>query len=86
MNKKLTMSSLEECFKSGKQLGANFIAVKIQVQGCPKPELIVNPKENFEQKLQYYQNAYTDELVLKTYAGIRIVGFSCGYYLDELEL
>lgn len=50
--------------------------VEIEMEGFPKPEIIINPAENFEEKLRYYQKAYTDDLVLKTFNGIRIKDFA----------
>lgn len=39
------------------------------------PEIIINPKENFEAKMDYYQKAYDEDLQLKTNENIRITDF-----------
>lgn len=41
-----------------------FLVVKMETEGNPGVELIVNPSENFEQKLKYYDKAYNDNMEL----------------------
>ena len=41
-----------------------FMVVKIETEGNPAPEIIVNPVENFIPKLSYYEKAYNDNLEL----------------------
>lgn len=54
--------------------------------GCnEKPEVIINERENFANKLKYYKLAYNDDLVLKTYDGIRITNIVYGNTYGELE-
>lgn len=76
---------LERCFKQAIETNARYIAVQIETRGSEGIETIINPRENFEAKLAYYKNAYTDDLVLKTYDGIRIVGYGYGDSLPEIE-
>lgn len=76
---------LERCFKQAIETNARYIAVQIETRGSEGIETIINPRENFEAKLAYYKNAYTDDLVLKTYDGIRIVGYGYGDSLSEIE-
>lgn len=71
----MSMENLEECFKTAIENNSKYIAVKIETRGSEGAEIIINPRCNFESKLEYYKKAYTDDLVLKTYDGIRIVGF-----------
>lgn len=42
----------------------NFMVVKIETEGNPAPEIIINPAENFEQKIRYYLGAYNDNMEL----------------------
>ena len=42
----------------------NFLVVKIETEGSPKPEIIINPAENFYQKVHYYNTAYNDNMEL----------------------
>lgn len=51
------------------------IYVMIQAPDCEKEEIIINPSCNVEFKMNYYKNAYDDELKLKSFDKIRIVGF-----------
>ena len=57
---------------------AAYVGVKIETRGMEKPEYIINPYENIAQKLVYYNGAYNDDLVLKTYDGIRITAAAQG--------
>lgn len=81
----LKMRNLEECFRMAKVQDATWVAVAIKTRGCESSELILNPNVNFDKKLEYYKNAYTDDLVLKTYDGIQIVGFTYADTLAEIE-
>lgn len=49
-------------------------ALYITIPGCEKPELIINQRENFEFKLDYYAKTYDDNLEHKHAKGIKIVG------------
>ena len=42
----------------------NFIVVKIDREGDPAPEIIINPAENFDHKIKYYNKAYNDKMEL----------------------
>lgn len=50
-----------------------FIVVVILTRGNNAPEYIINPNENFQNKKEYYDNAYDENMVLKTYDGIKII-------------
>jgi len=79
---KINMKQLELCFRAAKETSCKYIAVKIQMQGFEKPEVIINEKENFETKLAYYKKAYNEDLTLKTFNGIKIVNFAFGSDLN----
>ena len=81
----LTMENLEVCFKGAKDNDANFVAVKIQTEGHPGAEVIINPKENFDVKLEYYKKAYNDDLILKAFNGIKIIGLTYGDSYEDIE-
>lgn len=55
-------------------------ALFITIPGCEKAELIINQRENFEYKLDYYSRTYNDNLEHKFAPGIKIVGATV---LDE---
>ena len=75
----LTKRKLEHVFKNAIENRHPFVGVKIKMQGFPECELVINPYDNLEDKLKYYQKAYDDNLVLHTYSGIQIVGVASGY-------
>jgi len=81
----LTMSDLESCFNTANEQGYSYIGIEIQMEGFAKPEVIINPEENFDTKLAYYKKAYNDNLTLKSFNGIKIIGFTCGDNYDEIE-
>lgn len=83
--KKINKKDLKECFEQAKSASAKYVAVSIETRGINGLEVIINPKENFTVKQVYYEKAYTDDLVLKTYDGIRIRQFCWGDTFAELE-
>lgn len=54
-----------------------YFYVKIETKGSEGLEIIINPFCNLEKKRDYYDNAYDDNLTLKSYNGIRIVSWDC---------
>ena len=78
----MKLVNLEKCFNAAIKENAKYIGVKIETRGSEGAEIIVNPTCNFENKLVYYKKAYTEDLVLKTYDGIIITGFT---YADTLK-
>ena len=82
--KTLTMTDLENTFNQAIGLGVNYIGVRIWIQGFDEPEVIINPKENFESKLAYYKKAYNDNLTLKSFNGIKIIGCEYGDSFNEI--
>jgi hypothetical protein len=84
MDKK-TMADLEKCFYDASINESEYIGVLIEMQDFPEPEVIINPLKNFDAKAAYYKKAYTDDLVLKTFSGIRIKDFVRGDNYEEIE-
>jgi len=85
MHGNLTLDSLENTFEAAYQNGARLVAVKIEMQGFEKPEVIINQTENFKTKLEYYKKAYNQDLTLKAFNGIKIIGFTFGDTFDDIE-
>ena len=81
----LSKRNLEQCFENAVNTNALFIGVKISTRGSVAPEVIINPRDNFNAKLNYYRAAYDSNLVLKTYDGIAIVGLTWGNSYDDIE-
>lgn len=74
----LTLKNLELCFKKAIESNDKFIAVSVTIPNCEKCEEIINPRENFECKLEYYKKAYNEDLTLKAFNQIKIKGFMSG--------
>lgn len=81
----MNVKGLEKCFCEASHEEAKYVGVKIQMQGFPKPEIIINENENFDSKFAYYKKAYNDDLTLKTFNGIRIIGFTYGNSFKDIE-
>lgn len=81
----LTIRNLEKCFTTAKNRKQSFVAVKIQMKGFKQPEVIINSYENFDIKLKYYKNAYNDDLTLKTFNDIKIIGFTYADSYSEIQ-
>ena len=60
----------------------NFCVVTIENTDFPDTELIINRRKNFEDKADYYERAYDDNLVLRSCDKIRI---SSVLFLDDLS-
>jgi hypothetical protein len=82
----LTLESLNECFNRAIDSNARYIGVRIAL-GMGKEEVIINPRENFEDKQAYYNQAYDESLRHKYANGmdIRITGFVFGDSFMEIE-
>lgn len=81
----LTINNLENCFHSASQNEKKYVGVLIEMPGFEKPEIIINPSDNFEKKIDYYRNTYDENLNHKHAPGIKIVGFTYGDNFDDLE-
>lgn len=82
---KLTIDNLKNCFQAAELENAKYIGVKIEMANFEKAEIIINENANFKKKMDYYLNAYNDDLTLKTFNGIKIIGFTYGNTFDEIE-
>lgn len=80
-----SLDALELCFVNAKNSNAKYIGVLIETRGSEAPEIIINPSGNFDTKLEYYKRAYNEELILKSFDGIRIIGFDYGNTFAQLE-
>lgn len=61
---------------------AKYFIVVVEGVG-PAPEIIINMKENFETKKEYYQNAYMEDLSLRVNPKIKIIGYNLVADLKE---
>lgn len=81
----LSLDHLTNNIKSAIESDAKYIGVLVSLPNCTKPEIIINSRENFIQKLNYYKAAYDNSLSMKNGSGVKIVGFSLGNSFTELE-
>ncbi|UNY40030.1 hypothetical protein KLEB273_gp082 [Bacillus phage vB_BauM_KLEB27-3] len=63
------------------QEDAKFMLIVVKAEGS-SPEIIINPKENFESKLAYYEKAYNDDLTLKNNPNIQIIDY---HFVENLD-
>lgn len=81
-------SEFKEIIDKGLKMNNSFMVVIIEKEGSKQPEIIINPKENFVEKMRYYDLAYNDDMELinakKNGISIRIVDVSMINYLIEL--
>jgi hypothetical protein len=82
-------AKFDAIIEDGINRGKNFMVVKIETEGNPGPEIIVNPAENFAAKSAYYNKAYNDdmELIAAKNAGksVRIVDAIMTSNLNDLN-
>lgn len=74
------MQILEQAISENK----DFVVAVIITKGNDAPEFIINSNVNFQNKKEYYDKAYNDELILNTYDGIRIIDCYSGS-LEEIS-
>lgn len=81
----LTMRNLENLFEGAKKENAKYIGLKIMLPHAEKPEIIINSAGNFDAKLEYYKNTYTDDLKHKNDSKVEIIGFTYGNTFTDIE-
>lgn len=82
----LSIDNLEKCFYEASQKDKKYVGVKIQMYGFDKPEIIINPTDNFDKKFDYYRYAYNTNLTLRNAPDkIKIIGFTYGDSFAEIE-
>lgn len=84
----MNKSALKAVFVNAKAVGARYIGVSIRTEGSSHPEIIINTRENFDAKFDYYMSAYDDDLILISAKGkkdIRITGVAQGNAFEDIE-
>lgn len=82
MTKKDLLVKNMECCISNKL----YSAILIENENMPRPEVIINDWENLDQKIEYIDKAYTDDLVLKSCDDIKIKDFCHASSYEEVEV
>lgn len=72
----LTKDNLNLVFEEAKSSQARFIFVGINADGIE--EVIAIPNRSFDKKQEFYNNAYSDDLVHVMNKNVRIFGFAYG--------
>ncbi|MED3976169.1 hypothetical protein P4639_22485 [Priestia megaterium] len=81
----LTLNDLNNCFDEAIQAGAEYIGVIVKNYEHKREEIIINHRDNFTFKKDYYNNAYNQDLQLNRVSHIRIIGFAYGFSFSDLE-
>ncbi|EQC1535418.1 hypothetical protein ACY1J9_001249 [Clostridium botulinum] len=81
----LTIDNLEKCFYEASHKDKKYVGVLIKMKGFPRPEIIINENENFDSKFDYYKKAYNEDLTLRSFNGIKIIGFTHGDTFEQIE-
>lgn len=84
----MNKSALKAIFINEKAVDSRYIGVRIQTEGNNQPEIIINPRENFDAKFDYYMEAYDDDLILISARGkkkIEITGIAQGNTFEDIE-
>lgn len=69
------ISDLEFIIRQALKAKTN-VGVFIEMPGFELPEIIINPAENLEKKLEYYKNTYDEDLKHKYAEGVKIIGYT----------
>lgn len=80
----MKQNELREIFNFALEHKKKYVGVAIETRGMEQPEYIINPYTNIAQKLVYYVGAYNDDMILKSYDGIRITRAAAADTLEEL--
>ena len=81
----LKIGNLTNCFSKAMEEDSKYVGVMVKLPDSPLEELIINRKDNFVSKLNYYLSAYNHDLEHKFSDGVKIVAFSHGNSLAEIE-
>lgn len=80
MNLNIMLNAMEYAMEHNQHF-----AVAINIIGCDKPEIIINPPENLKHKIEYYKIAYDEECKLKSYEKIKIMNYAFGNDFNFLK-
>lgn len=80
----MNKDNLRKVFKMARERKAPYIFVEVSIPGCDVGEMIINKRENFDFKENFYVNTYNDRLEHKHNNKVKIVGISFGD-LEELK-
>lgn len=79
----LDMKMFEDAFDSEWAEESNFLGILVDIDGVK--EVIINSKQNYKVKLDYYKKAYTENLVHKHDSKVKIVDFTFEKNYADIE-
>lgn len=74
-----------ECLENFFNGDNEFVAVQLTIPNAKGYEVIINPKENYKEKLAYYKQAYHSNGIHKHVNQIRIVNWASGNTFQEVQ-
>ena len=78
-----TLQGFLRLYNSQHGKASDYMMVQVQVDD-QEPELIINTRANFEEKMAYYAQAYDEDLTLKANPSVKIVDFD--FFLNYVDL
>lgn len=85
MNTSPKMKDLVEALNYSMQVKKKYFAIAVTLPDTDEVELIINTTPNFQNKLDYYMRSYDENLIHNMNAKIRIVAFTYGDNLAQIE-
>lgn len=81
------LKEMLDCFIMGKEEGCEYIGIRVKMERYEGYEIIINPICNADKKIEYYKNAYNEDLTLKNAPNaVKIVDFTYGNSIQEIEM
>lgn len=81
----LSHEYLTNNFEMAKEYGYQYAGVAITLPDAEGIEVIINGRENFDYKLNYYLNTYNEDLTHKHVPNLKIIGFTYGDSFSQIE-
>lgn len=81
----LTQKGIQAFFRKAKEAGHEYIAVAFSLPGTPKPEIQINPAENYDAKQRFFAVRYDDNLCARHNPELRVINYASGNSFKEVE-
>jgi hypothetical protein len=72
-------------FRHAAELGLDFMAIRVRMDGFRLDETIINRRDNMEDKISYWDTVYDDQLLHKYSPGISIIGWYSADTYDDIQ-
>lgn len=70
----MTLDGLIRAFDSQWAKESEYAGILVNISGVK--EVIINSRENYEAKVEYFKNAYDENLIHKHAAGVSIINYT----------